>query len=1473
MSKVEERVVVMKFDNAQFERGIKATMDSLAALNKGLQLQGATKGIDDVSQAASKLSLQHISDSIDSVASRFTAMTAIAITAFATIVNKAVDAGIRMAKSFSVDPVAAGLKEYETNLNSIQTILSNTQWENKGLDDVNAALGELNTYSDQTIYNFSEMARNIGTFTAAGVGLEASTSAIKGIANLAAVSGSNAQQASTAMYQLSQALATGKVSLMDWNSVVNAGMGGKVFQDAIKETARVHGVAIDDIIADSGSFRDSLQEGWLTSDILTETLSKFTGDLNEQQLKTMGYNDEQIAGILKMGQTAKDAATKVKTFGQLVGTLQEAAGSGWAKTWELLIGDFDEAKELWTNVNNVVGGFITRSAEARNKVLGDWKELGGRTVLIEGIGNVFKALGQVIAPIKEAFRDIFPAQTGQSLYDLTVKFRDFTEKLKIGSETAEKIGRTFKGVFAIFGIGWMVIKELAGTLFGLFGTVTEGSGSFLDITAKVGDFLVRVHDAIKSGEGLHSFFEGLGKVVAIPIQAIKELWQWIKALFDGIEGAKTGGLDRISDRFGQLTEVGSALGKVWDKVSGFFKSAYQAISPLVDIIGEFFSQFGSSLADAFSGDNFSLALDALNTGLLAGALLLLKKFVTNGFKFDVGGGFFGSIKKSFEGLTGVFSAMQMQLKADALLKIGGAIALITLSVVALSLIDSDKLTKAITALSVLFVQLLAAMTIMEKVSSSKGFAKMPVVAAALILFAIAIDLLTIAVGKLAKLDWDELAKGLIGVTILIGLLIVATKEMDKNASGMIRSSVALILLAVAINILVMAVDKLGDMDWDKLVKGLVGVGALLLELGLFTRFSQADKGGISSGAGLLLLAAGIYILAMAMEKIADLSWEDIAKGLVVTAIGLGAMAGALKLIPPGSVLSAAAILITAAALEIIADVMDKMGDYDWEKIARGLVAMAGSLTAISIALGLLPPGSVLSAAAIFIAAAALEIVADVMDKMGDMDWDEISRGLVAMAGALGIIAISLMLMTGTLSGSAALLVAAAALAVLTPVLTTLGDMKWTEILLGLGALAGLFIVLGVAGALLTPVIPTLIGLGIAIALLGVGMVLAGAGILMFSIGFSALAAALDAGVDTIIDAVKALLELIPFAMEQLGLGIIAFAEVISTGGPALTKAFVTVLESLLDAVVKITPQILSTLQTLLDQFLAFLVENVPKLVAAGANLITKLLEGMAEKLPGIITAATDLIVAFLKGIGDNLPRIIQSGVDLILKFIEGLSTAIDNNSDELGEAGADLALSMISGLASGLWAGASRVRDAAIGVAKDAFNAAMDWLLPGSPSRRFAQIGECASAGFAVGLESLTPKVAESAENVGKEAIFALQKSISGIDELIKSSNMDLQPVITPVLDLSNVRKGAIQANSILAAKPMIVDTTYAVARSVSAGAKAPTTLQATLQASVAPTEVFSFKQYNTSPKALSPAEIYRQTKNQLSVARGALKT
>ena len=179
---------------------------------------------------------------------KFSAVEVIGVTALMRITNQAVDAGERLVKALSLDPIISGFQEYETQINAVQTILANTSSKGTTLDQVNAALDELNHYADLTIYNFTEMTRNIGTFTAAGVDLNTSVSAIKGIANLAAVSGSTSQQASTAMYQLSQALASGTVKLQDWNSVVNAGMGGQVFQDALKETARVHGIAIDSMI-------------------------------------------------------------------------------------------------------------------------------------------------------------------------------------------------------------------------------------------------------------------------------------------------------------------------------------------------------------------------------------------------------------------------------------------------------------------------------------------------------------------------------------------------------------------------------------------------------------------------------------------------------------------------------------------------------------------------------------------------------------------------------------------------------------------------------------------------------------------------------------------------------------------------------------------------------------------------------------------------------------------------------------------------------------------------------------------------------------------------------------------------------------------------------------------------------------------------------------------------------------------------
>lgn len=377
---IDERVVEMRFDNRHFEKNVSTTMSSLEKLKQSLNLKNSSKSLENLNTAAKGVNLSPLSSAVDAVSSRFSALEVMGVTALANITNSAVNAGKRIVSSLTIDPVKTGFQEYETQINSVQTILANTESKGSTLKDVTAALDELNKYADKTIYNFTEMTRNIGTFTAAGVDLDTSVSAIKGIANLAAVSGSTSQQASTAMYQLSQALASGTVKLMDWNSVVNAGMGGQVFQDALKETARVHGIAIDKMIEQEGSFRETLSKGWLTSDILTETLAKFTGDLSEEQLKSIGYTDEQVKSIMKLGQTANDAATKVKTFTQLFDTLKEAAQSGWTQTWSTILGDFEEAKELFTELSDGLGGIINRSAESRNNLISgafdsNWKQL------------------------------------------------------------------------------------------------------------------------------------------------------------------------------------------------------------------------------------------------------------------------------------------------------------------------------------------------------------------------------------------------------------------------------------------------------------------------------------------------------------------------------------------------------------------------------------------------------------------------------------------------------------------------------------------------------------------------------------------------------------------------------------------------------------------------------------------------------------------------------------------------------------------------------------------------------------------------------------------------------------------------------------------------------------------------------------------------------------------------------------------
>lgn len=1474
VSNIDQRIVQMKFDNTSFEENVAASLSTLDKLNRSLKLQGAAKGFADVSEAAGKVSFDALSSGLSQVADKFGVMRIVGLEALNRITEKVVDTGIEIAKSFTIEPIKEGFDNYETQINAVQTILANTAAEGTKIGDVNKVLAELNTYANQTVYNFSDMTKNIGTFTAAGVNLQTSVNSIKGIANLAALSGSSSEQASTAMMQLSQAIAAGKVQLQDWNSVVNAGLGGKVFQDALVNTARASGVAIDSIIKKAGSFRNSLQEGWLTSDVLTKTLSQFTGDLSTAQLKAMGFTAQQAAQIESLGTTAVNAATKIKTATQLGQALKEEVGTAYATIFKTIFGDIGQATDLFTNIHNVAENALTGPIYALNNVLQGWAKLGGRTALIDGLTAAFHDLSAVIKPIMQAFREIFPPTTAKQLYDMTVNFKDFFEKLKIGGVTADELKRTFAGVFAIFKLGWDVVKALGNFLGDLFGQLTKGSGGFLEFTARIGDWIVKVKDAVEKGEDITKFFDKLRVYLQVPVVLLEAAAQYVKDLFDRFDGASkaTQALDTINQKLGPIGQVSEMMNKVWgfllDHLTGFAK----VLDPVIKKFEDFAQQLGQSIVNAFKNLNYQDVLQIFNAGLLTGLVVLVKKFVD---KFKSGGesdgglkGLVDTIKESFETMNKTLETMQSTLKAATLLEIALAIGVLTISITELAKVNAAGLAAASGAMTIMFTQLVASLGAFQKFVGTEGFAKMPFMMASLILLAGAIDVLTIAVQNLGTMDWATLRKGLDGVSVLLTVLAGDIRLMG-DPEHLISAGLGIIALSKGIRNLAEVVVNLSGLSWTELAKGLTGIAGVLTALALFSKFAEANIAGISQGAGIVLLATGIKLLVSSIKDFSNFSWTQIAKGLLTLAGALGAIGGALKLIPPTSVFSAAGVLIVASSLGLIDDAVVKLGDLSFKEIAKGLVTMALALAEIAAALYLLPPSTMLSAAAIFVTAASLGMISDALGKMGGMSWTEIAKSLIELAGALAIIAAALILAEGTLPGSLAILVMAAALEVLNPVLQSFGKMSWTDIAQSLIMLAGVFVVLAGAGVLLAPVTPVLIALGVAITLLGVGVLSAGAGLLFFSAAMTALSVAGTAGIAVLVALVTAILGLLPLAGKEIGLAILAFAEVIGNGGPAIVKAFVVILGSIIDAFNQLTPKIVDTLLKLLLQLLEKAAEYVPKLAVAGGQLIIGLLNGIGQEVPGMANAATNLLIAFLKSIGDQTPRLIQAGFNLILTYVDSLSDAIDKNAPALGRAAVKLAGAIIDGMIKGIGAGAQSVIDSVGNMATGALKSAGHLLGINSPSKEFYKIGAWSAEGMSNGIDDNADMVSKSSSNMGKAALTSMTKTISTLADAVQGS-MNVTPTITPVLDLTNVKSGASQIGSMLALKPVNVDTTFTRAVNVSAGVSTDTN-------STNPTDVASSKlssgvtfiQNNNSPKALSSAEIYRLTKNQLSVAKG----
>ena len=1077
MSKqVEERVVSMKFQNDDFKSKTSQTVSLLDKLKKALKLDGASKGLENVSSSAKKIDLSNASNSAEGLKDKFSALEVVGVTALVNIANSAIETGKQLLSAITIDPIIEGFHEYETQMNAVQTILANTSSKGSTLDDVNRALDELNTYADKTIYNFTEMTRNIGTFTAAGVDLDTSAQAIKGIANLAAMSGSSSQQASTAMYQLSQAIAAGRVNLEDWNSVVNAGMGGQVFQDALKRTAKAMGKNVDE----AQSFRESISSkdgnGWLTSDVLLETLKEFTGDMSEAELRAQGYTESQIQDIMSMAETAQNAATKVKTFTQLVDTLKEALGSGWTQTWEILIGDFEEAKELFTGISDVLGGMINDSANARNEMLQGWKDLGGRTDLIESFKNVATGLFDIFKAIGGAFRDIFPPTTSEQLYNITSSIRSLTENFKMSETTLNNLSSTFKGLFAIIDIGKQLFVGLAKGI----GTVIGGSGSLvssiLTVTGSFGEWLTALDNVIKQSDiinkviqplanNIRNLFTNTGfgissiltKLAEIRNSVVAELnfkpWESFQNCLNNLGevfsyiGNKIDYVEKKISDF--MSHIGSKFSGL--NISGPIKSVFDGLSALFVDEGTEVKDSGEKMSDTFSKtmDNFvgnvgKLSIAALGYGLtrvLASVSRLLNKEgglgkVLKEIK-DVFSKNMGKVTDTLDGVQKCLQSYQDRLKADILIKIAAAIGILAASIVSISLIDSDKLGTSLAAVGGLFAQLLVASKLYSKIGSFKSSA----VKSSVVMISMATSLLILsgAMHKIGDLNVTQTITSLTAILAMMAMMSKVASSLSKNSGSFIKGSTGMIAFALAIKVLGSACKDLSGLDFASIIKGIGGLGAVMAEMSLFLNKTNFSSIGVKSATGIVLLASSLKIMASACKDFGNMDWTAILKGVA----GVGAVLAEVSIFnkyttnTSGILKISSSLVIIAGAMNVMYYAMQNIGNMDWSSIAKSVAGIGSVLAEVSIfdkysgkAQNILKTST-----SLVIIAGAMNIMYYAMQNIGNMDWSSITKGLVGMGGALAEIS----LFTNATGKAENLIKSSVALGIMSGAMITLGD--------------------------------------------------------------------------------------------------------------------------------------------------------------------------------------------------------------------------------------------------------------------------------------------------------------------------------------------------------------------------------------------------------------------------------------------------
>lgn len=1242
---IDEKIVAMKMDNSDFKRkavettGLFGKLQSALSKIPNLNLGKTTQAFGDIQRAANNTDLSGLSRAADTVSNRFSNMGIVATTAIMNLTNRAIDAGIQLGKSLTVAPVMDGFNEYELKMNSIQTMLSNTEWEHTTLSDVKATLAELNTYADKTIYDFGQMTSSIGKWTAAGVGLEDSAIAIKGMGNLAAVSGASVDQLNTAMYQMSQGMAAGKFGAIDWISMTNAGMGGKKTQDALMATARGMGKNIDL----AKGFKGSLEQGWLTADVFLKTMQQFGKD------KSM-----------------TEAATSVRTFTGMIAALKEGVGSGWAETWELVFGDFEVATKRWTALSKAIGGFFDRSTKGRNKFVKSLADNGVFQTLFDGVTNSLNTVLLVFDAIGKGFHNAFPPVGLETVKSFAKGFRSFFGALTPSRETFQNIVSISTAFFGVLKAGGAVIAWFAKSLIAMI--PPDLGSNILALLGYIGKMVISfskmVMEFMRSDETVTKFKTIISAVSSVLQTSINIAKQLGKSLIDmippGIGDALIGAGDKVLTflaylaslvlSFTKAIDSGNNLNASMGGLSGIFSNMGAGLSELVKM----FTNFGDAMSEVWSilssgkftgkgpwdkdsqivswlfgmRDAFKSVgdyLSSLNFSLapVAEAFNRFFKAIGDGYNW---------VK---EKLSGIGDAISKALPDGHKLFAGGFIAAM-ITIVGLVIKTWWDLKEVFMGWGKIGNGI---SEVLEGVGGAlEGFSRQMTanaIVTTVMGVAIALGILAGALWIMSRIPSDKVAGVLTAlVTALSGLIggMAIMTKYDIKGTGM-KAALTLVAMGIAMAIIAGALKKLGDLKLSEIGKGILGLVGIMAALSgaliLMSRFGGAKMAG--SALQILAIAASIHILVAAVKKIADIDPEVLKKGmkwLGVILLELGvffALAGRTKF----GIGATLGMLAVGKAVINIVDAIKEINKIDPKDLKTGLKTIAQILGAIVIFAAITGyTGLFAAGAGMLLVAAAITALMIPLAILGHMDIEVLTKGLGAMSIALFAIAGASALMKGSaLSGVGLILIAVGLTALMVP-LAAFGAMSWGTIFKAMTGLALSLLIIGGATALLAPVIPLMVTFGLGVLALGAGMALAGIGMTLFATGLVTLAtmtaASITAIVATIGTLIAGLASLIPMAV---------------------------------DFVIKLAMQIITAVG-----------QKIPEIVAVFGKMLVDILNTIAKYIPQIVDAAVKIITSFLDALTEHLPKIVDSAAKLMVAFVDSLASAVETNGPKFLDA-------------------------------------------------------------------------------------------------------------------------------------------------------------------------------------------------------------